>query len=361
MARMRVGIIGAGPIAQGCAALLADRGHQPMLWSPRGRRFPPGTSSIAVRTTGLLELSADVPLAQGPAELAPCDVLMVCVLGNGHRRVMEAIAPYVRVGQVVIVSSHCSLGALFLSRLLALRGVAATIAAWATTVIAGPLREGVVQVRLLRGEMDVAALPAGDLPRALEVSRALCGERFAPAPDLLAVALSNLNPPVHMANALLNFTRMERAEVWPNYGCITAGVGRLVEALDAERLAVAAAFGHGVRSAREHMRKSTADLPADATFSEMAQIIESRRAGGSPGPASAESRYVTEDVPFGIHPLIELGRVARVPTPLHAAGLALLNAVYGRDFAAENDLLPALGLEAMDAATLQARCRDGWA
>jgi hypothetical protein len=45
-------------------------------------------------------------------------------------------------------------------------------------------------------------------------------------------------------------------------------------------------------------------------------------------------------MPFGIVPLIEIGRARGVPMPLHEAGVALLGALCGRDFAAENDVFP---------------------
>ena len=37
-----------------------------------------------------------------------------------------------------------------------------------------------------------------------------------------------------------------------------------------------------------------------------------------------------------------------VATPLHAAGLSLFGALYGRDFSVENDLLPALGATSLE-------------
>ena len=358
---MKVGIAGAGAIGQGYAALLASRGHDPILWSPRGSRVRPDADSLRVRTAGVLDTEADVQVVHDAAELAKADALVICVLGNGHRAVMDSLAPHVRPGQTVIVSSHASLGALYLSRLLAARGCDAPILAWATTVTGGPIRDGVVQVRMLRNEMDVAAIPVSGLDAGLALSRTLFGDRFVAAPDLLAITLSNLNPPIHMANALLNYTRMEFGETWANYGCITPGVGRLIEALDAERLAVAAAFGLTVRSVVEHYHKTFDDLPDGQGVSALAQIVESRRKGSSPGPATVHHRFLTEDLPFGIHAVIAIARVAGIPVPMHEAGLALLSTAYGRDFRADNDLLPPLDLPAMDAGSLHARCKLGWA
>ena len=50
-----------------------------------------------------------------------------------------------------------------------------------------------------------------------------------------------------------------------------------------------------------------------------------------------------EDAPYGLWPTICLARTLGVKAPLHEAGVALFSALYGRDFAAENNILPRLG------------------
>ena len=40
---------------------------------------------------------------------------------------------------------------------------------------------------------------------------------------------------------------------------------------------------------------------------------------------------------------IRLAALADVPVPMHEGGVRLMSALYGRDFAAENDILPQLG------------------
>jgi len=47
-------------------------------------------------------------------------------------------------------------------------------------------------------------------------------------------------------------------------------------------------------------------------------------------------------------PMVALGGMVGVATPLHAAGLSLFGALYGRDFSVENDLLPALGATSLE-------------
>ena len=157
----------------------------------------------------------------------------------------------------------------------------------------------------------------------------------------MAISLSNLNPQNHLAMALCNLTRIERAEDWGNYWGVSPAVGRLMEALDLERLAVAAAYGVSVRTIFDHFALSFG--VARGSVGEMAAAVDGR--GGAPlGPKSLETRYVTEDVPFGLVPTEMLAKAAGVAVPLHSGGIDLCSALYGRDFRGENDILPGLGL-----------------
>jgi opine dehydrogenase len=133
---------------------------------------------------------------------------------------------------------------------------------------------------------------------------------------------------------------MERGESWGQNRNITPAVARLIEALDAERLAVAAAFGVEVRTIHEHFHLSF-DVPM-GSLATMTHAL-AQRANDVQGPTTLDSRYVTEDVPFGLVPTIRLAALAGVPVPLHESGVRLMSALYGRDFAAENDILPQLG------------------
>ncbi len=357
---MKIAIVGAGPIGQGSAALVAMHGHAPFVWSPRGSRAQPASGELRITTTGLFTSQLTVPVIASPADLAEAEVVLFCVLGNGHKAVMDIIAPHLHAAQTIVISSHCSLGALYLSRLLGQRGIAPTILTLATTVTGGPIVAGEVQIKLLRNEIDVAAMPVSALPRGIALLRSLFGDLFAGSDDLMAISLSNLNPQIHLANGMLNFTRMEEGERWDNYGGITESVGRLIEALDAERVAVANAFGVRVRTAREHYLKSFTGLAAGSSVHEMASAVNAQRAGASPGPTSIRSRYFTEDLPFGIACTIAIARVAGVSASLHEAGLTLLSAACGHDFSADNDLLPSLDLPSMTMHELHARARNGW-
>ena len=337
---MRVAILGAGGIGLAMAALLCQEGHDPVVWSPSGR----GTRALAdgepLVASGFLTGSFRPRIAASCAlamESAQC--VIIAVPAYAHRAVMDTAAPHVLNTQTVVVSSQYSLSAMYLRDLLARRSIEVPIVAWGTTVVMGR-RIGMAEVAVLtvRASVDVATVPSAQSPAGLQTCRALFGDRFHPRANLIAIHLSNVNPQAHLANALCNLTRMEKGEAWDNYGGLTPTVSRLVESLDAERLALAAAFGVPVRTMREHMSRSF-QLPL-MPLADAAREIVAR--GGSPGPATLEARWILEDLPFGIVPQIALADSAGMDVPLHRAGLALFSALLGRDLASQNDLLPHL-------------------
>ncbi|MGQ0582393.1 MAG: NAD/NADP octopine/nopaline dehydrogenase family protein [Reyranella sp.] len=356
---MKVGIVGAGSIAFGMAAFLEREGHKATLWSPSGERTKALSAGEPLVAAGAIEGTFRPAIAKSAEELvASAAVILIALPAYGHKHVFDRIAPYIAPAQTVIVSSHASFGALYLSRLLAARRVAVPIVAWGTTLVSGRKTGAArVQVNTVRQRVDLATLPAAQSASGLATCQSLFGGRLVDRQSLLAIALSNLNPQTHMGIALGNMTRMERGETWGQAENVTPNIGRLLEDLDRERLAIATALGLEVRTIFQHLHLSFHVSVGSA--SQMHQAMHAAGKGGA-GPATADSRYVTEDVPFGLVATTRLGRLAGRPAMLHEAGIQLFSAMYGRDFTAENDLLTALDIDSISLAQLQTLCRDGY-
>ncbi|HEV7307503.1 NAD/NADP octopine/nopaline dehydrogenase family protein [Ensifer sp.] len=356
---MRVGIAGAGSIAFGTAALLEKLGHKATLWSPSGA----GTLALAegesLTAEGAVEGAFKPTVAESAEDLVrDADVILVALPAYGHRFVLDAIAPHIAANQLVIFSSHTSFGALYLSSLLVARGITIPIVAWGTTIVSGrKLGPSLVQVNTIRKQVDLATVPTSESARGHAICTALFGGHFVDRGSLLAIALSNLNPQNHLGIALGNMSRMERGESWVQAENVTPNIGRLLETLDRERLAVAEKLDLNVRDIFQHFHLSF-HVPV-STISQMNQEMHQAGHYGT-GPATADSRYVTEDVPFGLVVTAQLARLAGCPATLHEAGIRIFSAMYGRDFEGENNLLPELGLERLDLEGLDALCRQGF-
>ncbi|WP_298918435.1 NAD/NADP octopine/nopaline dehydrogenase family protein [uncultured Roseobacter sp.] len=354
---LRIGIAGAGAVALGTAALLHKQGHQPMLWSPSGA----GTAALETAplcATGAIEAEFSPSIARSVRQLAEeNEVLVIALPAYGHKSVMDALTPHIREGQQIVISSHASLGAIYLMQQLAARGVQAPITAWGTTVVTGRRQSGTdVQVNTVRARVDMCTVPDSDTDHALSLCQAVFGDRFQQRDGLLAISLSNLNPQNHLGIALGNITRMERGEVWSQGQNVTPKIGRLLEQLDLERLSIAKALGLDVKTIFDHFHLSF-HVPV-ASISEMNQTMHARGNGGT-GPATADSRYVTEDVPYGLQLTAVLGRLTGQPARLHEAGIEIFSAMYGRDFTTENEILNALELDRFSLDDLQQAARTG--
>lgn len=356
---MRVSILGAGAIAYGLSAYLAEAGFSPLLWSPSGERTKALAAGELLKATGAIEATVPVRIATDCSEaIAEADVVMIALPAYGHKMVIDAAVLHLREGTPVIISSHSSFGALYLSRKLKDRKVRLPIIVWGTTLVTGRQRGPTeIHVATVREKLDVATLPFDAADEGFELCTKLFGDRFVKRDGLLAIALSNLNPQNHLGIALLNLTRMEKGEQWSQGGNVTPAVGRFIEALDVERLAIAAHFGIAVRTVGEHFSLSY-HVPI-SSVSDMNQEMDRKGLGGF-GPTTIESRYILEDVPFGLLPTVFLGQISGKQAVLHQSGISILSAAYGRDLKADNDILPALGIETMTDTDLQSLCRKGF-
>tara|TARA_R110002012_G_scaffold208038_2_gene378052 strand:+ start:2482 stop:3558 length:1077 start_codon:yes stop_codon:yes gene_type:complete len=355
---MHVSILGAGGVAYSYAAFLASRGHQPLIWSPSGKRARELAAGTALTASTAMEGQFTVGVSKSVEEAVASDVVIVAVPAYGYRKILDSIAPILRDGQTIIISAHLSFAAVYLSRLLVERNTVCSIVVWNTTVSTGRQTSSTaVSISMLRSNVEMAVIPdsAGDV--CLALCQDLFGDRFTLSPDMIGADLGNLNPSVHYGISMFNLTRMELGEDWAQQANITPAVARFLEDLDRERLSVAVALGVPSRSI--HQAYAIPGKIEIAPLAEMmAQIVATRK--GVNGPTTLDTRYVTEDVPYGLLTTVQLADLAQVDVPLHRAGITIFSSLYGRDFKSENQILPEISDAFSSTETLQKIVRLGW-
>ncbi|WHZ38068.1 NAD/NADP octopine/nopaline dehydrogenase family protein [Sagittula sp. MA-2] len=329
---MKATVVGGGPVGLTYCALLKQAGHDVRLWSQSR------SGSGVEHFTGEIEGDHRIEQVAGAEEAAAfAEVLVMARCAQGNRAALDALVPHLRPEQVVIFSAELSYASVYLRAALAAAGRSVRTVSWSTTVPTAQRNDGGIRVGTLRDTVDMASAGFEDAEEATALCVTLFGPRFRYVGDVLRIGLSNLNPQIHLANAIANLTRIERGESWENYECITPAVGRLIEDLDTERLALAESYGFEVRSVHDHYLMTFPGL-TPGTVSEMAGQVF-RRAPGTLGPRSLDTRYIWEDVPFGLVPLCALARAKGAPMELHEAGIRLLAGYLGADFRAKNDML----------------------
>jgi opine dehydrogenase len=128
------------------------------------------------------------------------------------------------------------------------------------------------------------------------------------------------------------------------YDGITPSVGRLIDAVDRERVAVAEALGARTMPFVELFWRMgyTTDAARDTGIAYEA-FHQSEPDKWIMAPTSLDSRYLLEDVPYGQLIYQELGRLAGVPTPTIDHIIHLASVIMQRDFRAEGLTLARMG------------------
>jgi opine dehydrogenase len=348
MSGTRVTVLGASNTGFSIAANLALAGHEVLLWEHH--EFVAALEPIRDSLTITLEGTARTGPARlasattDPAEaLAWSDVLLCSVPSFAQAAITAEVLPHLRSGHLLALLPG-NLGTLAVARWLRQANISGMTVAESDTAPyvcrkSGPDRAviwGAVP------SLGIGAFPATETSAA----QATLEEYFPGAvtyPNVLAAGLSALNPIVHPAGVLLNAGRIERSrgEFWFYEEGVTPSVVAAIEALDQERLAIAAAYGLDLAPVAAGFHQAGFGPKGDL----WSVINGSRMLTSLRAPGAVNTRWVTEDVPYGLVTWAALATVAAVPTPMLDAIVTLSSAVLSTDFRQSGRLLPDLGLD----------------
>lgn len=352
-----VAIIGAGSVGLGTAALFASYGHDVRLFS---RSAPPISMDFILSANGKLEWKGTVKACSRLEVVIPdAEIIILCVPADAQKETIDTLVSHITSGQTVVVSAQYSMSALYLSKRLFDRNLQGVlIAAMSTTFVAGrrqdPHSVWVTTVRTGNLVATYGGQSADDL--IAEQLEGLSGQKVKTV-SMTEIIFSNPNPVVHAPNALCNLTRIENGEEWSNWGMLTESVCAIVEQLDAERLTAAKQFGSEPKSLAQHLHDSFGNTIG--SIHEMCMQNAAAR-GGLKGPSNLSTRYITEDIPFGLLPMALLSELGGIKAETHEALISLLSIACRREFATENSVLPELRLKDMSKSELLKKMRDGW-
>ena len=179
---------------------------------------------------------------------------------------------------------------------------------------------------------------------------------------MVHTGFTNANAMLHVANCVANAGKIDRGETYRFYADgVTPSVARLYEAINAERVAVAAALGASVPTLADWFERVYG--VRGATLVETCQILTTNSDGpyqATGTPRSFEHKYITEDVPAGLIPMSALGAAAGVPTPAIDALIEVARHMAGKDFAAEARTLERMGLAGMHVSQIEHVIENGF-
>jgi opine dehydrogenase len=337
---MKMAVLGSGN--GGCAVAFdcAQHGHRVNLLDFEA--FPDHIRDVndagGIYAEGELEGFAPIHYAGHDIEEALRETELIIIVGPAYSTLpfAKACQPYLRKGQMILICPGSCAGSLEfkIGAGLSLDESGIVVAETSTLPYAvrmiGPARINVFLK--LKDGLFVAAIPANDTSRVLG-ALADVYPALSPAKNVLQTSLQNGNPVIHPAVSLLNAALIERTQgdfYFYEEG-VTPAVGRLLKAIDQERIAIGQRLGIEVIPEPEigqrqgYMKEMTYDRG----------YAEAPGFRGIRAQKSLNHRYVHEDVGYGLVFLQKLGEQVGVSTPNIAAVIQMASTLMGRDYLAE--------------------------
>lgn len=356
-------VIGAGHGGKAMAAHLALLGCQVALYNRTPERI------AAIKARGGIDLeNTDGPRGFGriacvtsniAEALANADLVMVVVPSSAHADVARSAAPHLRDGQVIVLHPGRTLGAIEFDKVLRDNGCRADVTvAEAETFIYASRSDGPAQARIFRIKeaVPVAALPATRTSRVLEALRPAYPQ-YIDGVSVLHTGLNNMGAIFHPALTLLNAGRIESTHGDYQFYIdgVTPSVARVLEALDRERVTVAASLGLRGRTALEWLK-----LAYDADGEDLNEAIHNQPGYyGITAPSTLNHRYIFEDVPMSLVPIAALGQHFGVSVRAMDAIIRLACIVHRTDYWRRGRTLEKLGVDRLSVGELTQFVMEG--
>jgi opine dehydrogenase len=356
---MNVTVVGSGNGGMAVAFDFAQHGHRVSLYS---RAEHAHLNLEAVRAKGGItsegQLAGFAPMAYAGTDIAAAmegtEIVFVVGPAFSTEPFGRDLAPHLRSGMTVVICPGSCGGALAFKRAAGLAVDDDSVIVGETSTLPYACRadgQGNVHVfhKFDRG-LFASAVPRSANGKLLEILRQVYPSTVEAA-TVFQTSLQNGNPVIHPAVTLLNAALLERTGgdfLFYEEG-VTPAAGRLMEAVDTERLAIAAALGVTILS--------EPDIGVEQGYmTESNYTTGYSRAPGFRGikaPTAIDSRYLTEDVGYTLVFFTDLARRLAVPTPTMDAIIEITSVVLARDLRAEGArTMSALGLDDLTAEQL---------
>ena len=323
---MKISILGAGNGGFATAGHLAVAGNQVTLYE--APEFAATLTDVAARGGIDLETMESSGVKGGFAKLAKittdigeavrgAEIIFVIVPSVGHKYFAELCAPHLEDGQVVVLAPGNLYGALYFSHIVRKMGnkKAVSFAEMDSMMYACRKKDSKsVWLRGYKQHLGCSAFPAKDTDAVLAKLRPLY-PTILKRENILATGVSNTNTTVHIPIMLFNIRNVEAKSDLLFYGeCLSPAVARFVEAMDNERMGFARAnllklqnvtelciawYGHqGARGDTFYEAQASNPIYPNSKL-----------------PTDIYNRYLTEDIPYGLIPMVELMDLFGLPHP----------------------------------------------
>lgn len=343
---MKIAVIGAGNGGQAISAYLSIQGHEVNLYHYRKEKVDAlNNKNNTIKLVGAIEgdgvlhcVSTDLKKVIEGAE-----VIMVTTIANAHSTLAEQMAPILQENQVVVLNPGRTGGALEFLQTIKKNGCVNNVyVAEAQTLVYACriVEDGVVNVIGVKDKVLISSVNSKRTQYVLDKVKPLypC---FEAAENVLRTSLENIGAIFHPCVLLFNAATIERQSDFWFYRDMTPAIADFIETFDRERLSVGHAYGINLLSVREWISYAYPDTKGNTLCEKM---VNNPAYYAIKSPSTIFTRQLTEDIPTGVLPIVELGKVAGVDVSLMESMINICSALLQIDFRKNGRTLEHLGL-----------------
>ena len=280
------------------------------------------------------------------------DVIIIGGSAYAHEPFSKALANHFEDGQFILFTSN--FGALRFKKWMHESGVTTRVTPVETMSLLYATRAhepGVVACFGIKNQLPAAALPADRTGEFLNLINPVFPQ-FIAAENVWTTSINNLNPIVHPPMVLFNAGRIEATggKDWNLYADgATESVCEVMLGMDAERMLLLKKISSDGIAFKNSFENFYANYCLERkTLSETLRQSPIHGDPAFPAPASINTRYLNEDLPFGLTPWSSIGRMWDVATPKVDAVIQIASTMTDVDYFTEGLTVDDLGIEGMN-------------
>ncbi|MFD1040584.1 NAD/NADP octopine/nopaline dehydrogenase family protein [Virgibacillus byunsanensis] len=328
---MRYAVIGGGNTGQAIASYLSLNEKKVKLYtrdSYKAKRI----SEEGLKLKGVYSANIKLKAYSSLSEvIADSEIIIIATTSSGHKPIINQIKPFLEKNQTIVffpgywgaVECHEILGHEIENKNITIAETSAM------PFISKADNNGSVYINRIKNNVLISTLPTST---SLSISTSFLDDfpQLVQAKNIFETSLNNTNVVVHTPISLFNASRIDASEEFQFYAIGASPLAvRYIENLDNERRTIADLFqikteniltilNNFYRTNYSNLYDALPGLFPDAA-----------------APTTFDHRYFTEDIPFGLVPISEIGKKAGIETPftdsiINTASL-FLNKNYRKD------------------------------
>ena len=355
----KIAIIGGGNGGQAFAGWLSLKGHETTIFDV----FQPTVDKLnelgGVQINGNSDYTGFGKIKFASTDIGKvmdgAEIVMVVLPSIYHKDMAKKMAPYLKDGQVVVLSPIASLGPVEFQNTLNECGCTAKIVLMGCSTLLFACRAveiGRVEVAGQKASYAASGYPCSHNEMLKELFKDIIPQ-FNFTDDILRVSLDNLNAMMHPTPTILYTGKIEHQDDFQYYLDMTPSIGAVLDALDKERMALGEAYGLKLRTLTEEYHTVYPTCHGDNMYETITSCTDAYT--GIKGQKTMRTRYLLEDIPYSLVALQAMGLIAGVPTPLIDGIIAIAYAMIPE--MDEGRTVKNLGLEGVSKEDFIKMCR----